>query len=83
MTHDEFIRISTLIRDELNKVNADVMDYQKVGKVVATLAMLQLMNMGADDDDIRNAIDLFADSIKKDLKATWSKIKRNCIVIAN
>lgn len=83
MTYDDFLRISTIIRDEMNKVDADVMDYQKVDKVVATLAMFQLMGMGASDDEIKEALGAFTDSIKEELRATWGDIKRKCVVIPN
>ena len=83
MTYDDFVRISTIIRDEMNKASADVMDYQKVGKVVATLAMFQLMARGASDDVIIEALDAYTDSIKEELKASWVNIKRKCIIIPN
>lgn len=83
MTYDDFVRISTIIRDEMNKVDADVMDYQKVGKVVATLAMFKLMEMGADDREIKEALCAYTDSIKEELKASWGDIKRKCVIIPN
>lgn len=83
MTYDDFVRISTIIRDEMNKASADIMDYQKVGKVVAPLAMFQLMARGASDDVIIEALDAYTDSIKEELRATWGDIKRKCIIIPN
>lgn len=83
MTYEDFVRISTIIRDEMAKVDADVMDYQKVGKVVATLAMFQLVEMGADDDDIKDALALYTDSMCTELQDSWSRIKKNCIIEPN
>ena len=83
MTYEDFERISTLIRDEMCKVDADVMDYHKVGKMVATLAMFQLVEMGADDDDIKEALALYTDSMRTELQESWSRIKKNCIIEPN
>lgn len=83
MKFEEFLRISTIIRDEMAKVGADVMDYQLVGKTIATLAMFKLMEMGADDREINEALCAYTDSIKEELKASWGDIKRKCIIIPN
>lgn len=83
MTSEEFLRIITIIHVEMAKVDADVMDYQKIGKAVAALAMFQLLAMGADDREIKEALCAYTDSIKEELKASWGDIKRKCIIIPN
>lgn len=83
MTREEFQRIGGLIADEMAKVDADMMDYYRIAKLVSSLTMLKLMSMGADDDDVMECLNQFTESLRIDLRGAWPEIKSKCIITPN
>lgn len=83
MTIEEFRRIGKILHEEMEKVDADVMDYYRISKLVSGIAMLKLLDLGADDAAVMEGIDTFTESLRTDLRSAWPEMKKKCIVIPN
>ena len=83
MTRKDFEKISMNLFNELEAVHADALDYYCALKMVTSLYLFKLHDLGADDGKIMEAIDFTAEQLKSDMREAWPQIKNNAIVMTN
>lgn len=83
MTLDEVIRIAEKIHDEMTKANADIKDFFDITELVAGMAFVKLMEMGAPDSDIEKAIELWSESFNDRLPKLMKDFRSNIKTLNN
>lgn len=67
MTRDDCTKIAEMIYNEMSKAKADIKDFYDITELVAGMAFVKLMEMGAPDSDIEEAIKLWSESFNERL----------------